>query len=103
MSGKRQSLTAEEFIARLDDDATLRNLDLRDADLSRNVAESLTLRDCRFANVTFIHVDRNDFRPSPPLHCRFLATGREYGCRTLAPHQSKNDVLWGSVVNRSHG
>jgi uncharacterized protein YjbI with pentapeptide repeats len=54
---KRQALTAEEFIARLADGATLRNLELRDADLAQSVAESLTLRDSHFEYVTFTHVD----------------------------------------------
>jgi uncharacterized protein YjbI with pentapeptide repeats len=57
MPTKRQQRTIEEFIARLADGAALRNLELRDADLSQNVAEGLTLRDCRFENVTLTHAD----------------------------------------------
>ena len=45
MPTKRQQLTTEEFTARLADGATLRNIELRDAELSGCDLSKSTFRD----------------------------------------------------------
>jgi fluoroquinolone resistance protein len=57
VSDEPQRLGEHEFLARLTDSADLHDVELVGADLSDTNAEQLTLRRCRFVEVTLAHAD----------------------------------------------
>jgi len=68
-----ERLTVEELVSRLTDGATLRGVELVEADLSASRADHLTLNRCRFVDVSFAQVEWDGLKCADCafVRCRF--------------------------------